>query len=1057
MKRLFRALSVIPLLVAALLSGGASPAVQVIEVGAPKGLPADAGAAGAVKAGALPAAGAAQVKDYAKGFEQLIKLGLPDAAKCEYVTLSAYSRNHYNSEGRMYDIRLSGNSWMIEETPKVKGRFIQNGLRSVEVYDSATLLKERQKRMEEALKTNGNVNAVFHDEEAAEVLAGNWKKVDAGKDVERILSFLRKTDGKSIRHDNWSYSGTYGSVFIYTAHFYRKGFTNEANEIVTLLFRRAGDPKKVVSQAVDLIADAQYGSLYETFRKDHDWQAYATGVDAMIVKYGSSWRKTQGVKRLAADLKKRLAMEKAPEITGEGLTAGDSALAAELVSARAGGLRQSEYSGYGGLWLLTDPVTNGAALLPGRSTNGTVFAKIRKGGLKSIPLLIAMLDDEYLTCLDRSDVDGGSYERNYSSFDGRFTPEEMGKMIYKTMNRPLSRGEIARALLHPLQLSESAEGRRIFDSSGDVQQDDQAQKYREWYEQNKSKTALELARLYVEKGDSYQQMSAQAFLMKNGTDADLEFVEQKYLESTDPEVWYQIRQYVEQRGEKAKGFIEKLEAKYSKPETDKGGNELFDEKAENSNRMKAEFESLKKLISTAALESVLEDVLSGKSVLERRGSELQRAIQKEKPDKALKLLLDAVLKVREAQAASQLIAFAQGAGMRMRASGRYGDNAVPAEAGKEPEGQRPAAHSGQWEKLLADNRKIETAIPGIYVTVGDSAADAIIAIYGKSGEIRNYYGMPRNPSPGRRLLTQNMTYARALLAGNPDARKVETPAWKDVTAGIQKAAADKIMAAADAGLQKTVEELGNEELLGLLKKSMKDKALNAKLAPLAGRIEYVDVDESVAPEAKELAAIRGQKLGRPVVEKALELCRKLVASDKVVTCTFTRLGMLDGVAVKIAEIRKDDVRFMNLVKAGILRQSGVPEIRCTVSAGGTTAGATWLPGSVPAPAKEAAAASPLEKLADDKAAELQAEIVKGVVEEQDAFWKAVEKLAAGEENVMRSAAIGMLGKPVLKELPVEKASTNKTGGAVIDGADGDGDFDPEVMEYRDPGRDLIID
>ncbi|MBA4388763.1 MAG: hypothetical protein C0404_12330 [Verrucomicrobia bacterium] len=1035
MKRQFMAFPAIPAVALALLFGGPALPSQVVRAGMPGDDAAEAG--DAARTPEKTAAGTAPLKDYARGFDQLIKLGLPDAARCEYVNLSA---GYDESLSRLYELRLAGNSWMIEETPKVKGRFIQNGKRVVEVYDSNALMKERQKRMDEVLKTNKNATAaaVFGDDDDDRV-TGQWKKVDAKKDVDKILVFLRKTEDKGGRHDSWSYSGVYGTVFIFAAQFYRKGYTNEANELVTLLFQRAGDPKKVISQAVDRIAESRYEEIYRAFRKDQDWQTYGKGVDSLIARFGSSWQKTPGAKRLAEEIKKRMTTDKAPEIAGEGLTAEDKALAEELAGTKAGrsrGMAYDGYYGYGGIWVLHDTSAARPALPPGQMTNETVFAKIRKRGMKSVPLLLAMLKDDYLTNLDRGDIDGRSYHYSqgyYSEGRGAQT-EEMAKMIYQSMDRPVSRAEIAESLLNPLPLREKSEGRSRRGDSEDSQ-GDLAEYGRQWYDENKNKTPIELARLYIDKGDQQQQSSAQAYLQKNGMEADFELIEKKYLDSTDPNNMYNVRQYVAQRGEKAKAFIEKLEAKFAEPAAKKDDSDLFADKGDGAgSRMKVEIEALKELISTSSLESVLEEIVSGKSTTDRRSSEIYRKIPKEKPGKALSLLLDAALKVGEASVASDLVGLTRG--IRTRPAWREPFEIVDASmeqsgAGgvKEDEGLKVATHAEKWGKLLADTRKAGTGMQGMNSTVGDSAATAIITLYGKrdQGRIYDYYGRSRSVYLGRRTMVQNRTYAKALLEDKPDAQPQETPAWKDITADIQKAAAAKIMNTPEPALQQTVAGLSNEELMGILKKSMKDKVLNAKLASVANRIESVEVDESLAAEMKDLAAAKGQKVSRPIVEKAFNACRKLVVADKVITCTFIRQGALDGVDMRIAEIRKDGKEYMGLVKGGTLRKSDAAEIQAAIADGGTHASALWFLGArSPAAAPDTPAGTPAERLADETAAGVEADIAKRLVGEQDAFWKAVDKFSSGEENVIRSGAISILCKPVLKELPVDKSATNNT-------------------------------
>jgi DNA-binding transcriptional regulator of glucitol operon len=90
----------------------------------------------------------AQVKDYSRGFQEFYKLGFPDAAKADYVNVSAYRSVPDMDMGGLYELRLQGNGWMLEETPKVKGRFIVGTCRVMEIYDQEALMKEQQKKVQ---------------------------------------------------------------------------------------------------------------------------------------------------------------------------------------------------------------------------------------------------------------------------------------------------------------------------------------------------------------------------------------------------------------------------------------------------------------------------------------------------------------------------------------------------------------------------------------------------------------------------------------------------------------------------------------------------------------------------------------------------------------------------------------------------------------------------------------------------------------------------------------------------------------------------------------------
>jgi len=199
------------------------------------------------------------------------------------------------------------------------------------------------------------------------------------------------------------------------------------------------------------------------------------------------------------DVNRRLASQEPPRI--EGLDAENAALAGELaeLGSKSQGLDRNAYRGARTLWFLNSGKRSGDANDEDEELNA--LAKIRRRGVDSVPLLLALLDDDYLTALDSWKM--GGISRSSYGWDMKLT-EEMVKEHYLSMWRPLTRGDIAHRLLNYIPIS-SGDQSYGFERKD---KDELRMLCEEWYQENKDKTAIELARLYLGSSNSSQQSDA---------------------------------------------------------------------------------------------------------------------------------------------------------------------------------------------------------------------------------------------------------------------------------------------------------------------------------------------------------------------------------------------------------------------------------------------------------------------------------------------------------------------------------------------------------------------
>lgn len=1047
-------------MVAAIVSANA--ASEVISITRPP----SSGGAGASSTGTNTVVTASQpVRDYSRGFAEFMKMGLPDVSKAEYVKVTVYESGSYPSKdamGSLYEIRLAGNGWMIEETPKVKGRFVVGHCRIIEAWDQAVEMKARQKKLQEAVKkaqeaarTNKNAMALVAnpgmiaaaiDEETGsggKKTLAQWKKVDLKKDVEKVLAFLGKNEKQGegmIRrrsYDRLAYNSGYGILMLNAIQYHQKGFTNEANQIVGKLFERAGDQRKVVSQAIGRIADVKYSDTFAKFTAGGSWSDYGKDIEELIGRFGGSWGTAPAAKKLLEKVKQRATSASAPAISGDGLADEDRKLAAEL----ADKVPHSGVFGYGGrhgfLWILPQSKAVIARMPVHSRTN--VVDRIKDRGMKSVPLLMAMLKDDCLARVSLAEVSGSEYYEFHDPFGdmaGAMDSESREKMVekmYRSMKRPASRSEIASAMLKPLLLKKNRHGGEEEEESVD----DLLARCKTWYDANKSKTPAELAYAYL-KGDDTQQQQAMEYLLRAGTDADTEAVEKYLLDTANSHMSiYQVGRYVEKRGEKAKAFLEKYEAKILAATKDAATDPaLFKKGGRMDDNAKERIAQLKEMFSSQSLKDLVAEIVAGKKTLDESGQALHRKMMREKPETALGVLLDASVESKDAAIATGMLQMSVGL---LRRPG-YGESDIDDDDSEAAVGERknalnPTTHAAQWRKLLADTRKTEGSLAYVAPTIAELAAKMIETLYGSPEDAPPTFGyggyyraMNVAPSLGRRTLAIYRKRAEALLSGGEKSSLPSFPKSDDVTDERKKSVTARIMQADAVSVMKTVFAFDDVDFLALIGVADKDKKLQAKLAPCANTVRNVIDDTGSGTARKEFEGAKDKQIDRATIEKALGVCMAQVGQGKIARCTITRRKSLDGVDIEFAEIAPGSKEFNALAEARKIGETLGPDVSASVYNGGVkdASGTAVWPVGPGRTAPQSVVSTVEDKIIDAVLGELDREAKQRAVDDQKAFWKIVDDFCAGKGNVCRSGMVSFFGRPVVK-VPPKKADSKPSG------------------------------
>ncbi|HBC89113.1 MAG TPA: hypothetical protein DCZ94_19415 [Lentisphaeria bacterium] len=948
---------------------------------------------------------APKIKDYSAGFEKFYKLGLPDASTAKYVKLDLYSSFGPSS---MYGYQLrsmgvTGNAWMLKEDKTGKSLFIVDNIRLVEVYDYEALSKIKAKELEEKAKKDADKGRKQSAARAFSLMeddgrvSGKWGDADLKKDIAKILEYLnKKKDGaeggnRNFEYDQLSNECGYGVVLLYAIHAYKKGFKDEANQIAGKLFERAKEPQKVIAQGMTVLADGRYNDIMDKFFASGDWNSLGKDLDGLLSTFSSGWRNAGAVKKLAENVKKRAETAAPPELKGPGLADEDKKLALEIAGADTPKVNRFRYNRE--LWIMHAGKSPRVKL-----ESESITDKITARGMKSVPLLLALLKDDYLTKIDLGRIRGYSYVSH--NYDSNSSAEERNNEIYQQMRRPATRADFASTLLSPIlpnqndyeARKEGPEG--MFDACS------------EWYEENKDKTPIELAKAYMSDENSQRKNEAVAFLIKNGSEEDIKGLEKQLLDSetSDYSVLQLAQQYAEKRGDKAKDFVEKFTRKLEEAKPEEGENEPG---GEHMKKYKADMiKRFKDAVSSTTAQEIINDILSGKKTFDESTMQLSQKLRRETKENSEKIILTAALNAKEPELSMRFMSFSS---MRPMVSFDMDDDSE--EGGEEAETEKTLGNVELWKKLLADGRKM--ALPGIdsKMTVGDSAAINLDSEYGKvSGMERNRAFMILGTE---RVMPIVRSRVAKILEGKKD---IELPVYPDPK-NIADDKRQKLIAELKASSEpdKALSKLSNDELMAVVEEIDKKPDDFTVLFKTADKVGKVESEINGIGKIDELKGAEGKLLDKAVVEKMLAICKDMAAKGVDMKALIVRKPCLEGVHISFVKV---DAKTYIVTALG--QKGWEAMVSCFLSAPGMKAGyasATWPVDQQEKNVKEKKKKGDLLEEALD---EVETDVKDAASAKRDEFWKKIDEFCAGKGNPLRNAVIMFSAVSARKQQEPEK-------------------------------------
>lgn len=208
-----------------------------------------------------PATAAPAAQDYSQGFRAFLRLGLPDTAKATYVELTTdLSDMQEMNRFTLYEVQLRGNAWLLAgETSTTNSLLTASGV-VLQLVDAQT---QRQRLEAESHGPDGT-ESVASEADDSTVPTGTWKPCDLGRDLDKATAFVTKkltakaAGGREFSYDSFMRSDEGpGNLFLLAVLAWQHGRQQEANALAGALFELAGDSRKVIVGAMNVMADAQ--------------------------------------------------------------------------------------------------------------------------------------------------------------------------------------------------------------------------------------------------------------------------------------------------------------------------------------------------------------------------------------------------------------------------------------------------------------------------------------------------------------------------------------------------------------------------------------------------------------------------------------------------------------------------------------------------------------------------------------------------------------------------------------------------------------------------------
>jgi len=516
--------------------------------------------------------------DFTKGFELLIALGLPSLEHAEWTKGASGApggfQQHYELQALLRSMK--GNGWKIASSDGKPMVLAMGGVKTAPWDKNAEAETTRSKSL---------LGTLFGAK------SKNPKKPDLAADVAAMLKGFEKLGKSDQFRESLRYTSydKFGAVLIFAAQLHQTGHDDLANQVASKLFELVADREKVLDAAVSSIAERDFEKATSEFFESGDWNGYHERLAALVEKFPRGWSGRLGVAMLLDRLGKRAKGETVSvPSTIDGIPVRPEALAAlkQLVEQRSKKptgdeevelppgvswddipaehraevirmLRQQ--LGQSGsefvvkpLWLLGSGAPPEGAPESGKpekkqKASKSPIERIYDLGIEAIPALAAAVENPTLTYQRNSEGSGG-----YLSYGGSSSIVDQAERIYRTMDRPMSLGEIATRLLS----ATLPKAEDDYEAPDPTALRDAAL---EFYRTHRNENRIQWALVFLAEGDDSQRRQAAGILVSSKNPAAWDGFEKFVLENDSlAEQIDLVEQYLRGRKGAAAPFFKKF-------------------------------------------------------------------------------------------------------------------------------------------------------------------------------------------------------------------------------------------------------------------------------------------------------------------------------------------------------------------------------------------------------------------------------------------------------------------------------------------------------------------
>ena len=801
--------------------------------------------------------------------------GIPDVSTAAYVHVQACWTPRIE-DPLPYDWESSGNAWLLAETRNetnypVRATVVYEGARIVELVDRWTLRREPKRAVDPlAPPPPPDLECNCY-----------WKPGDPTQDVKLALRLLESVEWSRFHGVNVEQTGRLGLLAL---ALWQRGDATNALALYSALVARAGGATNVAATAMNLVANGQYGNLYGEFRKTGDWAAFRDGLRTLLARYPEGWNLAPVIQYLLARVEDRIARPAPPPADSAGLSETELQQAAGMLQLRTLRVKPDEYSDPRALWLLPSTWLDQAPkpLDP--------ELEIRARGLEAVPLLLKLARDDALTKADRAEAVVASVYRSDLDLSPLHWAQDADarqkaiRRIFDGLDRPATRGEIALGWLQEMVPEYQ---------QGDYRRKDPEKQIawmEDFYRKNKGKSEDELAVVCLPGEYSFHlEKLSRAYLLRRARETAIPALEKFLLadkgwkpeaEDRDRKLERRARadmlvRYVFLRGEETRPLVEKFA------------------------------EVLAKEKDHAALAERLRDFPFGASVADMLAATPLGPCQKDDPNREL---LSGKMEVTPlAECLGPVLACAV-ATTNAEIRSDLADH-LRYRIGDRPEENLVATnHAAEWAVLIADDRVIQSSYRELIVSEQFLAMNE--HLFGRAwekiraAEDNDWMGGVRGEMTAQKFMEEQGVRGREWLrtrvgqrlAGVPEA---ELPPFPPVLAPPDEPRRAELRTRFEAATNREAAavltaELDLENRAALTELLRQDAELNARLAPLAGRIGRVTITGDLGEWNRRLQAWEGHLPAQVLLEEMRQVTEDMARAGQVLTCKLARKADFGG-------------------------------------------------------------------------------------------------------------------------------------------------------------------